>query len=178
MERLTVSRRSAQTSLLAAQRSISRPTPALVADVLHRCELWTLLECHAVRGVALSPTRDLRAVRAVFPELNRQVIAPSEPAAWQRLERRVHHAIAELAGNPELGALVADECGALERICAQHVPRPIHRPGTLWLLQSQHRKILSCIEAGLADEAVLHTRAHIHVIRDQLVAALSDSALD
>jgi DNA-binding GntR family transcriptional regulator len=177
MERLIVSpRRSAQTSLLAVPRSGARPTPALVADVLHRCELWTLLECHAVRHVALSPGRDMHLVRAVFPELNRQVIAPSQAAAWQRLEVRVHHAIAEQAGNPVLGALVADECGELERICAQHVARPIHRPGTLWLLQSQHRKILSCIEAGLADEAVLHTRAHIHVIRDQLVAALSASA--
>jgi DNA-binding FadR family transcriptional regulator len=53
------------------------------------------------------------------------------------------------------------------------MPKPIHRPGTLWLLQCQHRKILSCLEAGLADEAVLHTRTHLHLIRDQLVAALS-----
>jgi DNA-binding FadR family transcriptional regulator len=172
-----VSRRSAQITLVASQTPISRATPALVTDVLHRSELWTLLECHAVRRVALSPTRDTRPVRAVFPELNQQVIAPSEPAAWQRLERRVHHAIAELAGNPVLGAMVAEVCGELERICAQHVPRPIHRPGTLWLLQSQHRKILSCIEAGLADEAVLHTRAHLHLIRDQLVLALSASRL-
>ena len=175
MGRLTVSRRSAQITLVAVQRSTSHATPALVADVLHRCEVWTLLECHAVRRIALAPSRDLRPVRAVFPELNQQVIAPSQLAAWQRLERRVHHAIAELAGNPVLGAMVADVCDELERICTQHVPRPTHRPGTLWLLQSQHRKIVSCIEAGLADEAVLHTRAHLHLIRDQLVAALSAS---
>jgi DNA-binding FadR family transcriptional regulator len=173
MARLTVSRRSAQITLVAARRPTSHATPTLVADVLHRCELWSLLECHAVRCVALARSRDLRPVRAVFPELNRQVIAPSQPAAWQRLEMRVHHALAELAGNPVLGVMVADVCGELERICAEHVPRPIHRPGTLWLLQSQHRKIVSCIEAGLADEAVLHTRAHLHLIRDQLVAALS-----
>ena len=172
-----VSRRSAQITLVAAQRPTSHATPALVADVLHRCELWTLLECHAVRRVALSQSRDLQPVRVVFPELNQQVIAPSEPAAWQRLETGVHHAIAELAGNPVLGAMVADVCGELERICAEHVPRPIHRPGTRWLLQSQHRKIVSCIEAGLADEAVLHTRSHLHLIRDQLVAALSAPGL-
>jgi DNA-binding FadR family transcriptional regulator len=175
-ETADVSRRSAQITL-ATPRSISRAAPALVADVLHRCELWTLLECHAVRCVALAHSRDLRPVRTVFPELNRQVIAPSESAAWQRLEMRVHHAIAGLAGNPVLGAMVADVCGELERICAEHVPRPIHRPGTLWLLQSQHRKIVNCIESGLADEAVLHTRAHLHLIRDQLVAALSASPL-
>jgi DNA-binding GntR family transcriptional regulator len=172
-----VSRRSAQITLVAARRSTSHATPALVADVLHRCELWTLLECHAVRRVALSPSRDVRPVRAFFPELSQQVIAPGEPAAWQRLEMRVHRAIAELAGNPVLGAMVADVCAELERICADYAPRPIHRPGTLWLLQSQHRKIVSCIEAGLTDEAVLHTRAHLHLVRDQLVAALSTSRL-
>jgi DNA-binding GntR family transcriptional regulator len=40
-------------------------------------------------------------------------------------------------------------------------------------LQCQHRKILSCLDAGLADEAIRHTRTHLHLIRDQLVAALN-----
>jgi DNA-binding FadR family transcriptional regulator len=150
-----------------------RPTRALVDDVLHRCELWTLLECDAVGRVALSPDRDMRAVRSLFPELNQHVIAPSEPAHWQRLELRLHCAIAEQASNPLLGVLLSEVCGELETICSRHMPRPIHRPGTLWLLQCQHRKILSCLEAGLADEAIRHTRTHLHLIRDQLVAALN-----
>ncbi len=130
-----VARRSGHTGL--APRP---PVPfrrALVADVLHRFELWTLLECHAVGRAARSGNRDVRTVRAVFPELN----------------------------------------GELESICARHIRQPIHRPGTLWLLQCQHRQILSCIEAGCADEAVLHTRAHLHLIRDQLVAALNASGV-
>lgn len=154
-----------------------RPTRALVDDVLHRCELWTLLECDAVGRVALSPDRDIRTVRSLFPELNQQVIAPSEPAHWQRLELRLHCAIAEQASNPLLGVLLSEVCGDLETICSRHIPRPIHRPGTLWLLQCQHRKILSCLEAGLADEAIRHTRTHLHLIRDQLVAALNPPAL-
>jgi DNA-binding FadR family transcriptional regulator len=172
MGALTVSRRRGQAPLLA------HSTRALVADVLHRCELWTLLESHAVGRVALSPNRDMRPVRALFPELNQQVLAPSQPVHWQRLELRLHRAIAEQAGNPLLGSMVADVCGELQAICSRHIPRPIHRPGTLWLLQCQHRKILSCIEAGLADEAILHTRAHLHLVRDQLVAALNTSGVE
>jgi DNA-binding GntR family transcriptional regulator len=170
-----VAKRSGQTAL--APRPIPRFTRALVADVLHRCELWTLLECHAVDRAARSANRDVRTVRAVFPELNQQVVAPSEPADWQRLEHRLHRAITEQAGNALLAAMVQDVCAELESICAPHIRRPIHRPGTLWLLQCQHRKILSCIETGRADEAVLHTRAHLHLIRDQLLAALNASGV-
>ena len=166
-----VATRSGQT----APRSTVPFTRALVADVLHRCELWTLLECHAVGRAARSANRDVRTVRAVFPELNQHVVAPSAPVDWQRLELRLHHAITEQAGNSLLSAMVQDVCGELESICARHIRRPIHRPGTLWLLQCQHRKILSCIETGRADEAVLHTRAHLHLLRDQLLAALNAS---
>jgi DNA-binding GntR family transcriptional regulator len=144
------------------------PGCAGVADVLHRCELWTLLECHAVARAAQSPARDLRGMRGVVAELNRQVLGPAEPVTWQRLERRLHRAIADQAGNPLLGSMVESVCAELQAIAL-----PIHRPGTLWLLQCQHRKVLSCIEAGLADEAVLHTRAHLHLLRDQLVAAVA-----
>ena len=171
-----VATRSGQTAL-AAPRPTLPFTRALVADVLHRCELWTLLECHAVGRAARSANRDVRTVRAVFPELNQQVVAPSAPADWQRLELRLHRAITEQAGNSLLSAMVQDVCAELESICSRHIRRPIHRPGTLWLLQCQHRKILSCIETGRADEAVLHTRAHLHLIRDQLLAALIASGV-
>ena len=170
-----VARRSGQTAL--APRPTVPFTRALVADVRHRCELWTLLECHAVGRAARSANRDVRTVRAVFPELNQQVVAPSAPADWQRLELRLHHAITKQAGNSRLSAMVQDVCAELESICSRHIRRPIHRPGTLWLLQCQHRKILSCIETGRADEAVLHTRAHLHLIRDQLLAALNASGV-
>jgi DNA-binding FadR family transcriptional regulator len=109
----------------------------------------------------------------VFPQLRDQVLSPQTPAAWQHLEVGLHCAIAEQAGNPLLATMLAEVGGELEDICSRHISRPIHRPGTLWLLQCQHRKILSSIEAGWADEAVLHTRTHLHLMRDQLVAALS-----
>lgn len=136
-----------------------------------------MLECHAVGLAARTGRRHARSVRAIFPELNQQVLAPSQPADWQRLELRLHRAICEQAGNPLLTAMLGEVCGELESMCSHHIRRPIHRPGTLWLLQCQHRKILSCIEAGRAAEAVLQTRAHLHLIRDQLLAALNASSV-
>jgi DNA-binding FadR family transcriptional regulator len=168
-----VSRRSAKTLVAPSAGLVPRFAQTLVADVLHRCEVWTLLECHAVSRAALSPHRDVHTLRSVFPELNHHVLSPHTPADWQHLEVGLHRAIAEQAGNPLLAMMLAEVGSQLEDICSRHISRPIHRPGTLWLLQCQHRKILSCIEAGGADEAVLHTRAHLHLIRDQLVAALS-----
>ena len=168
-----VSRRSAQTALTPSASLVPRFAQALVADVVHRCEVWTVLECHAVSRAAVSPQRDMHRVRTVVPELNQQVLAPRAPADWQHLELGLHRAIAEQAGNPLLAMMLAEVGAELEDICSRHIRRPIHRPGTLWLLQCQHRKILSYIEAGRADDAVLHTRVHLHLIRDQLVAALS-----
>jgi len=145
----------------------------VVEDLLHRFDVWTLLECHAVSLAALSPTRDVRPLRSVFPELNRQVVAPRDAVHWQRLELRLHRAIAEQSGNPLLGSLLEDLGTQIELVCARHMPHPIHRPGTLWLLQCQHRNIVSCIEHGDAQQAVTQTRAHLHLIRDQLLAALN-----
>jgi len=166
--------RSSGLSALAARPAASH-THSLVADLLHRFELWTVLECHAVSRAALAANRDMAAVRAVFPELNQQVLAPTGPAEWQRLELRLHCRITEQAGNPLLADMVERICRELQAMYGRHVPRPMRRPGTLWLLQCQHRKILSCIEAGQAEEGMLHTRAHLHLIRDQLLAALNEA---
>jgi DNA-binding GntR family transcriptional regulator len=149
-------------------------TPA--ADLLDLFELWTTLECHAVDQAALAKQRDVRAVQAVFPEFNQQVLAvlaTADPTRWHRLELRLHLAISELSGNSQLAHMVARICGDLQASYLPRLSRPIHRPGTLWLLQCQHRTILSCIEAGQAEAGVLHTRAHLHLLRDQVLAALS-----
>ena len=165
--------RSSGLSALAA-RPTAPSTETLVADLLHRFELWTVLECHAVARAALATNRDMAAIRAVFPELNQQVLAPTGAAEWQRLELRLHRTITEHGGNPVLADVVERICSELQAISGRHVPRSMRRPGTLWLLQCQHRKILSCIEAGQAEEGILHTRAHLHLIRDQLLAALTE----
>jgi hypothetical protein len=58
-------------------------------------------------------------------------------------------------------------------ICARQAAQPIHDLRAQTLLQSQHRVILGCIEAGLVEEGVHHIRTHARLTRDQVVAALS-----
>ena len=145
---------------------------ASTADLPHHFELWTALECLAVHLAAQTGQRDVRSVRAVFPEFNQQVLAPYDQRHWHRLERQLHHAISQQSGNSVLARMVARISGDLQATYLQRVSQPIHRPGTLWLLHCQHRKILSCIEAGQPADAVWHTRSHLHLIRDQVMAAL------
>jgi DNA-binding GntR family transcriptional regulator len=112
-------------------------------------------------------------VRSVLKQLNEHLLDPTVPAEYLHLERDVHRTIAEQAGNPLLASIVEQVGLELESICRGQARWPSRRPGTLWLLQCQHRKILSCLEAGQPEDAVVHTRAHLNLIRDQLLAALS-----
>lgn len=152
------------------------PYPRYRATAIELCnqfEVWTRLECDAVAAAARAAQHDLRAVQGVLPDFNPHLLAPAEPTRWHQLELRLHRAICELSGNSQLAHMVARICGDLQAMYLPRLSRPIHRPGTLWLLQCQHRTILSCIEAGQADDGVLHTRAHLHLLRDQVLAALS-----
>jgi DNA-binding FadR family transcriptional regulator len=163
-----VSRSAGHTALAA--RPTAFPSHPLVSSLVHRFELWTVLECHAVSHVA---TRDLRSIRGLVKQLNQHVLTPADPQEWQQLELSLHAAIAAQAGNPLLADMVQHLGSELQTICTSQRRWPTQRAGTLWLLQCQHRKILSCIEAGQPEEAVLHTRVHLHLLRDQVVAALS-----
>jgi DNA-binding FadR family transcriptional regulator len=143
------------------------PTQPLLASLLHRFELWTVLECHAVAQLTAC---DLRSLTAILEPFHQHAL---NPADWPHLELRLHTAITRQAGNPLLAQTVEHIATELQAISTRQRGRSARRPGTLWLLQCQHRKILSCIEAGEAEDAVRHTRAHLHLMRDQLMAALS-----
>jgi DNA-binding FadR family transcriptional regulator len=142
----------------------------LLVSLLHRFELWTVLECHAVAQLS---ARDLHSLTGVLRPFRQHMLASVDPAEWQRLELRLHTSITRQAGNPLLAQTVEHIATELEAISTQQGSQPARRPGTLWLLQCQHRKILSCIEAGQTDDAVRHTRVHLHLMRDQLMAACS-----
>jgi DNA-binding FadR family transcriptional regulator len=141
-----------------------------LASLFHRFELWTVLECHAVAQLT---RRDLRSLRATIKPLHRHMLAPADPDDWQHLELCLHTAITRQAGNPLLAKTVEHIATELQTISTHHRAPLARRPGTLWLLQCQHRKILSCIEAGQPEDAVRHTRAHLHLMRDQLIADLN-----
>lgn len=165
-----MSTRSGHSALAA--RPTAFPSHPLSTELLHRFELWSVLECHAVSHLAHRP-RDLPPVRTLISELNRQLLDPTVPGEYLHLESDLHRTIAEQAGNPLLANMLEQIGVELETICHPDVKWPSRRPGTLWLLQCQHRKILSCLEAGQSEDAVRHTRAHLNLIRDQLLVALS-----
>ncbi len=153
-----------------AVRPAAFPTQPLLATLLHRFEVWTVLECYAICDLA---TSDLRNHKSLLELFEQHMLTPADAAGWLDLEFCLHPAIARYAGSRLLAQTVKHIVSQLKGISAQHGNYPAGRPGTLWLLQCQHRTILRCIEAGQADDAVRHTRAHLHVIRDRLLAALS-----
>jgi DNA-binding GntR family transcriptional regulator len=156
--------------LALAARPTAFPTQPLLTELLHRFELWTVLECHAVSHLA---RRDLHPVRTLLDELNEHLLEPTGPGNYLRLESDLHRTVAEQAGNPLLARMIQQMAVELEGMCRDDLEWPGRRPGTVWLLQCQHRKVLSCLEAGESEDAVRHTRAHLHLIRDQMLAALS-----
>jgi DNA-binding GntR family transcriptional regulator len=147
-------------------------TRRLLADVLHRFDVWAVLDCHAVYRAALSPRCDLAPARSVLAKLNQQVIAAADPGPWNGLELQLHHAIDQQGGNPVVAAMGMRLHVEWQAIWLRHVRWPIHDLSSLWLLQSQHRQILRSIEAGQPEEGVRHTRAHHQRLREQLLRAL------
>jgi DNA-binding GntR family transcriptional regulator len=135
---------------------------SVVRDVQHRFEVCILLESHAIACAAQSETRDLRAAHAILTRLN-QAMQLGDRAAWEGLDLEFHRALVAQSGNPVVAAMHRE---------LQDVHLSVHDPRMLWLLQSQHRKILSCVEAGQVEESVALVRAHLAGVRDEVLAGL------
>ena len=165
-----VPRRSGAPAL--AQRTAACASGGLLTNLLHRFEVWTVLEAHAVSCAALSPRRDLATARSVLAQLNQRVIAAADPAPWHRLELELHQAIAQQSGNAVVATMAWRAHAEWQAIWLAGTGRRHHDLATLWRLQSQHRHILSCIEAGQPDDAIAHTHAHHRQLRRQLLRAL------
>jgi DNA-binding GntR family transcriptional regulator len=72
-----------------------------------------------------------------------------------------------------LAAAVEREHRDLQARCARYLSAPVDPLERLWVLQSDHLKILACVERGQPEESVLHTRAHLRSMQDMVIAALS-----
>jgi DNA-binding GntR family transcriptional regulator len=154
----------------AVARPSRAPPDSIIPDLLYRYEVCTVLEGHAVYRAALSTTCDLRTARALLACLN-QVMLAADLGGWNRLHLEFHRALNDQSGNLVLAAMV--ERMHLE-LQALYLPYLSAADGLerLWTLQSEHRKILSCIENRQAEEGMQHTRAHLAGLRDQVVAVL------
>ncbi len=142
---------------------------AIVDDILHRVDVCTVLESHAVYRAARLPGCDLRAAAALVADLDDD----ADPPHWHRQHTALHRSINDAAGNLVLAAMVErmhHEVEALYRRCAAG---PLFDAGGLRVLQSHHRALLTCVRGGLADESVRHVRVHAQLIREQVIAALT-----
>jgi DNA-binding GntR family transcriptional regulator len=149
----------------------ARVPEVVLRDVLYRFEVSTVLECHAVYRAALSPDRDLRGARAALASHNLGALA-RDPAEWHRLDVEFHRTLDQQSGNAVLAAMIDRTDRELERLSRPYLRARGADPRALRLLHAHHHTILACIEAGQAQQGMQHMRAHLDMVRDQLVAAL------
>jgi len=151
---------------------LARAAPdSVIPDLLYRFEVCAVLESHAVYRAALSPSRDLRATRSLLACLNQALLA-RDAWEWHRLHLEFHRALNDQSGNLVLAGMVERTHHELETVYLPYIDEPADSLSNLWSLQSEHRKILSCVERREATASVQHTRAHLAGLRDQVVAAV------
>jgi DNA-binding GntR family transcriptional regulator len=141
-------------------------------EILDLFEIREVLETHAVRRAALQASADVRKAQSLMAAAARQVTR-RDRIEWNRLEVAFHRAINDLSGNFELAELTERTHRSVQGLCVRCMRQPLYGPDKLRLMQSQHAAILTAVREGKPEEAVAHTRAHIHEIRDAVAAALS-----
>ena len=144
---------------------------AIVDDILHRVDVCTVLESHAVQRAASAPHTDLRAAMARIEDLDLIADMPR----WHQAHRQLHRAINEAGGNFVLAAMVDRmhrEVESLFQRCAAETG-PVFDERTRRVLQSRHRSVLTCIRGGLPDEGARCVRVHGQLLREQVIAALT-----
>jgi DNA-binding FadR family transcriptional regulator len=144
---------------------------AIVDDILHRVDVCTVLESHAVQRAASAPQTDLCAAMALLGELDRIADLPH----WHQAHRQLHRAINDAGGNIVLAAMVErmhHEVESLFQRCGD-ADGPLFDAHTRCVLQSQHRSVLMCIRSGLPDAGARYVRVHGQLLREQVIAALT-----
>jgi GntR family transcriptional repressor for pyruvate dehydrogenase complex len=142
-------------------------------DIVNRFQVREALECRAVYRAAVSPSRDLRAARALLSSLG-DVIEHPDRAAWNRLEVQFHRALHDEGGNPVLADLTEQTHLDVQSRCVRRLRVAPYGPESLRFLQAQHRLLLEAIECGDSQAAIDHARSHVCFVRDSIVAVLSN----
>lgn len=127
------------------------PVPDLVATRV-------LLETWAVAQAAASrPAVDTGAARALLEAME----AADDPERFHLLDAEFHVALAALAGNTVVEAVMTSLREAIHGYVMTSVPLLPDWPGTVRRLRGEHRAVLSLVEAGRDEEAAGAVRAHI-----------------
>jgi DNA-binding GntR family transcriptional regulator len=104
---------------------------AIVDDILHRVDVCTVLECHAVARAASLATSD----RARPGRCSRIWIWPRTRPEWNRL--RLHRCLNNASGNLVLASMV--ERMARNQTLYGAARRPVYDSFALRLLHAQHK---------------------------------------
>lgn len=153
-------------------RGTAPRTQPVLEEVVHRLDVCSVLECHAVYRAALSPERDLRLARSLMVALGNALAAPN-CAAFSRLDVQFHAALTAQADNASMQTLIGSMRAEIAGLCPLRGRSPKPSRQTLWLLHSQHRALLQAIENGEAESAMRCARSHLDLERAQFVAALA-----
>lgn len=116
-----------------------------------------LLETWAVARAATSPGRDTGAARALLEAMD----TAEEPERFHLLDAEFHVALAALAGNAVVEAVMASLREAIHGYVMAAVPLLPDWSATVARLRAEHRAVLALVEAGRPEEAADAVRAHI-----------------
>jgi DNA-binding GntR family transcriptional regulator len=142
--------------------------PATVAQLY---EIRAILETGAVRRAAEAGHReaDLAPLLALMTEASHVLHEPAQ-VAFNQIDVRLHRALNELSGNPELAALAER---THRRIQAVRVRCAVHLPGRPALSHAQHQVVIGAVRDGDPDRAEAAVRAHVESVRDSVLGVLS-----
>lgn len=131
-------------------------------------EIRAILETGAARLAARADRRDLAPVRALMIEAGHVLHEPSQ-VAFNQIDVRLHRALNELSGNPELAGLAER---THRRIQAVRVRCAVHLPGRPALSHTQHQAVIDAVRDGDADQAEAAVREHIESVKESVLKVL------
>lgn len=134
-----------------------------IADVVATrvlLETWAVAE--AARRTRSGPAPDLADAERLLAAMDRAVEqAPDDAARFHLLDAEFHVALAALAGNAVVEAVMASLREAIHGYVMTAVPALPSWTSTVDRLRHEHRSVLDLVRAGSADEAAEAVRAHI-----------------
>ncbi|MHC9296959.1 FadR/GntR family transcriptional regulator [Mycobacterium sp. LTG2003] len=146
----------AATSIGSALR-LHTATRALPIEDLVRTRI--LLETSALRdAAALTPRPDLTDIRAMLDAMDDPAL---EPEQFHRLDADFHVALAALAGNVVVEAMMAALRGPIQGYILAGVPLLDDWAGVASNLRCEHRGIVTALSRGQGNKAAELARAHI-----------------
>ena len=128
-----------------------------MTDLGHISELRSHLEACAAHKAALSAPPSRARASELLAELNERASASLDTVELMKLDRRVHHLIYELSGNPFLASVAGQYYNLSVRIWYLLLSQLPHLAETVF----EHRRLLEAIRDGDAASASELAEQHV-----------------